>query len=149
MREVEGCPGAEVKGQLWDAAAGAARLGLRLSGCVRSAPGFRIASQLPPASAADANKYFPQARSAGMKAGGEGKRGSRGRRKKINWSRAFSITGACGGGGGGEMGLSRRMNNEACFQHFKGKGGEETVKLRYVLRVDFMPNSSDWRRSRK
>lgn len=47
------------------------------------------------------------------------------------------------------MGLSRRMNNEACFQHFKGKGGEETVKLRYVLRVDFMPNSSDWRRSRK
>lgn len=31
------------------------------------------------------------------------------------------------------MGLSRRMNNEACFQHFKGKGGEETVKLGYVL----------------
>lgn len=41
------------------------------------------------------------------------------------------------------MGLSRRMNNEACFQHFKGKGGEETVKLCYVLHVDFMPNSSD------
>lgn len=41
------------------------------------------------------------------------------------------------------MGLSRRMNNEACFQHFKGKGGEETVQLRYVLRVGFMPNSSD------
>lgn len=41
------------------------------------------------------------------------------------------------------MGLSRRMNNEACFQHFKGKGGEESAKLRYVLRVGFMPNSSD------
>lgn len=42
-----------------------------------------------------------------------------------------------------EGGLSRRMNNEACFQHFKGNGGEETAKLRYVRRADFMPNSSD------
>lgn len=43
----------------------------------------------------------------------------------------------------GEMGLSRRMNNEACFQHFKGKGEGESAKLRYVLRVGFMPDSSD------
>lgn len=42
----------------------------------------------------------------------------------------------------GEMGLSRRMNNEACFQHFKGKE-EESATLRYILRVGFMPNSSD------
>lgn len=59
----------------------------------------------------------------------------RNRGKKINWTRAFAKKGS-----GepvvveeGEIGLSRWMNNEACFQHFKGKGEKETVKLRYVL----------------
>lgn len=64
--------------------------------------GVWISSEVPPASSAGANKYFPQPQKRGNQ--GRGRRGEEGKQKggkKINWSRAFSIKGAGGGGGGG------------------------------------------------
>lgn len=79
-------------------------------------------------SSINVNKYFPQPRSIRIK---DGKKRQTEERGKINWSRALLKRG-WGGMVVGEKGvegkkkkrrgLSGWVNNEACFQCFKGRG---------------------------
>lgn len=79
-------------------------------------------------SSINVNKYFPQPRSIRIKDGEKRQTEERG---KINWSRALLKRG-WGGMVVGEKGvegkkkkrrgLSGWVNNEACFQCFKGRG---------------------------
>lgn len=94
----------------------------------------------------DAHQRPAQPRHIGIKAR-LGRKKKKEKRNELENSRgknqlveSFAKKDVGGGGGAGEIGLSSWMNNEACFQHFKGKGEKATAKLRYVLCVILIPN---------
>lgn len=73
-------------------------------------------------SSINVNKYFPQPRSIRIK---DGKKTDTGKRKnQLVQSFAKKGVGRWRRSSEGKIGLSRWMNNEACFLCFKGKGGK-------------------------